>query len=347
MKKRLLAFFLSALMIASLVGCSGGSSNEEAEKESKEEVAEEVEEVADEADSAAEDIFAVMVLPNVSEVVYSDWAKAAQEKFDEAGIKYEVAACDDDVNIMNQQIENYVVMGCTHIFCQQISADAQAGSLAYAVEQGVDVLVVNEVDDETSYTSRVSVAQYDMGDNMAKMAAEWIEETFPDAEDGSIDVATFGTYAFDHVLPRTEAFENITKYTSKANVVEYYDYGASTSPNKDAQDWIENLLVKYPDVKCILGQAGTVVEMNEIVMADDNIDKATFAMFTDTESDVMYELIEASANNESVVRGLCTFSSIGEMFFNYVTNPDAMNIEGELVWTDLFICDAENVNEYK
>ena len=339
MVKKLLAFIMVGLLGVSVVGCSGNSTTDDKKTEKSTENTE---------DTAAEndEIFAVMVLPNVSEVVYSDWAEAARVRFEEAGIKYEVAACEDDVNIMNQQIDNYVVMGCTHMFVQQISFDAQSDSLKAAVEQGVDVFVVNDGEDKDSYTSVVAIDQYTMGDNIAKAAAEWIDETYPDAADKSVECAIFGTLAFDHVTPRTEALSNIEKYTSKAVIVENYDYGASTQPNKDAQDWIENVLIKYPDVKCVIGEAGTVLEMNEIIMDEDSIDKATFGMFTDTESAAMFDAIAASAENKSVVRGLCTFDSIGESFFKYVTDKESMKIDGQQVWIDLFVADADNVADY-
>lgn len=341
--KKLIAMLLALMMIFSLAACAAKDNT--ADKAP----ADDAGDTADTDDKSAasnDDIFAVMILPNVSEVVFSGWAEAAQAKFDEVGIKFEAVSCDDDVNVMNQQIENYVVMGATHMFCQQISADGQSEALKSAVEAGIDVIIVNFCDDEDSYTSIGTVQQYDMGDIIAKQAAQWIEDTFPDAEDGSIEVAIFGTLAYDHVAPRTEAMSNITEYTSKAVIVENYDYGASMSPNKDAQDWMENLLLKYPDIKCVIGQAGTVLEMNEVVMANDSIDKSTIGMFTDTESPVMFEEIAKSANNESTVRGLCTFESIGNFYFTYVTDKASLTTNGKEVDIKLFTCDVTNVDEY-
>ena len=348
MKRRLLAVIMSGMMICSLAGCKGtsGGSSENSSSDSSEETAEGAEDSSENTETSDEDLFAVMILPNVSEVVYSGWAQDAEAAFEKAGVKFEYAACDDDVNTMNQQIENYIVMGATHMMCQQISADAQAEALKDAVEAGIEVTIINMCDDDESYTWRGSVDQADMGDRIAKMAAEWIDETFPDAEDESIEVAIFGTLAFDHVTPRTEALANITDYTSKAVIVENYDYGASTQPNKDAQDWIGNVLLKYPDVKCVIGEAGAVLEMSEIVMEDDNIDKAKFGMFTDTESDAMYQAIAESINNESVVRGLCTFESIGEFFCKSVVDIDSLSQDGKSLGIDLFDVTADNVEDY-
>ncbi len=357
MKKRLLAVIMAAGMMAySLVGCGGasggssegGSSTEESQTSDQGESSgkEGGADTSEGEKASADDLFAVMILPNVSEVVYSGWAQDAEEAFKAAGIRFEYAACDDDVNTMNQQIENYIVMGATHMLCQQISADAQAEALKDAVDAGVKVTIANVCEDEESYTYRGSVDQADMGDRIAKMAAQWIDDTFPDAEDESIEVAIFGTLAFDHVTPRTEALANITDYTSKAVIVENYDYGASTQPNKDAQEWIGNVLLKHPDVKCVIGEAGTVLEMSEIVMEDNNIDKARFAMFTDTESDAMYQAIADSANNESLVRGLCTFESIGEFFYKSVADVESLTQEGKLLGINLFDVTADNVEDY-
>jgi ABC-type sugar transport system substrate-binding protein len=105
------------------------------------------------------------------------------------------------------------------------------------------------------------------------MACEFINATFPDAADGSVEVAVIGTKGTEQIKKRTEGMETIAD-CAKANLVQFVDV-----PEVQIAEGVtaaENIFTAHPDVKVILvtsdGGAQGVAEAM-LAYAPDNLDE--------------------------------------------------------------------------
>lgn len=78
-----------------------------------------------------------------------------------------------------------------------------------------------------------------------------IEKTFPDAEDGSVEIAIIEERDSDDAIRRSDGLHEIEKLTSKAKVV-YVAEQTITDGATKAQELADALFLQHPDVKCIL-----------------------------------------------------------------------------------------------
>jgi branched-chain amino acid transport system substrate-binding protein len=90
---------------------------------------------------------------------------------------------------------------------------------------------------------------------MAEMACDWIDATYPDAADDSIEAAVIGTKGTENIKKRTEGMETIDT-CAKAKLVQFVDVPETTI--SEAVSATENIFTANPNVKVILvvGDAG-------------------------------------------------------------------------------------------
>lgn len=228
-----------------------------------------------------------------------------KEYFTENG--YEYVSMSFEMNTATQvtDIENMINMGCDAI-CLFVSDEAAIVDVCKrALAEGIKVYpIATWVKDREAYTFCQGTDQRKTGVGTAQMAADWIEKTFPDAEDGTIEVVVIGNTQTEEANDRTEGFYEVENFTSKAKVVEMFDLSGATDTNIKAQEYTDIIVSKYPDCKVILCY-GVDVELgvNEVIMRTPGIDYEHFAAFGVDTSMVAYQLIADSVNNTSVLRG--------------------------------------------
>ena len=72
-----------------------------------------------------------------------------------------------------------------------------------AKDAGIKVMGV-PVDKQGPYDAIMHTDQYEIGTTMASMACDWIDATYPDAEDDSVEVAVIGTKGTENIKLRSE-----------------------------------------------------------------------------------------------------------------------------------------------
>lgn len=275
-------------------------------------------------------------------------ADTLQATADAYGIEVVVAQADQTTAKQVEQIENMVISGCQAICVIPVDLTGILDALKAAKEKGVVISMCGCIPESKDYYDVVAnVEQFDLGKSAAKAAAEWIDATFPDAEDGSIEVGILALNNTEEAIKREKGLEEIEKLTSKAKIVEVYDStGASSIPTK-AQEYTEMMLVSHPNVKCILAYSDFMgLPADEVIMRTPNIDKSKFGIFGCDYSSTGCEAIKKSINDESTYRGSGAFGvEFGKVMFDTVTGAVEVDDLG-VYYEPTFDIKASNVADY-
>lgn len=240
----------------------------------------------------------------MSSEFFTDMSNQMEAYFTERGMEYSVADAAGNAQTQIQTVENFVQMGMDYIICFVVDAASISDSLVRARESGAFVIVIGTVlNNPDACDVCISISQHESGQVEAQLAAEWIDKTFPDAEDGSIEVGLLTNSENEDAVARCDGLREITEYTSKAVIVEEHET-TQAEGSVAGQNYAEMMMMNHPDLKCILtygtdqGQGA-----NEAAMVNGAINKDEFAVFTiDTAEFIRNKVIE-SATGDSVLRG--------------------------------------------
>lgn len=303
MMKKILSLLLVATMTVGLMACGGSGDNNQTTGDTStvDQVSEVIEVVADGDLTGKKVGFSSLMM---SSEFFTDMSNQMEAYFTERGMEYSVADANGNAQTQIQTIENFVAMDMDYIICFVVDRVSICDSLVKARENGAFVIVIGTVlDNLDACDVCISISQKESGQVEAQMAAAWIDATFPDAADGSIEVGILTNSENEDAVSRCEGLREIEQYTSKAKVVEEHE--TTTAEGAAAgQTYAEMILMNNPNVKVILtygtdqGQGA-----NEAVMKDSTINKEEFAVFTIDTAEFIREKVKESVNNESVIRG--------------------------------------------
>lgn len=376
MKRKLLAMLLSVAVGSSLAGCGGGNTGQEVqngsvdaakETETTDAAAEEADNVEEpgaaegtEESAATEESSEGAGLPAGSKIGFSVISLSSEffAKLDEDTHRYleadgyEVVTVSCEANAATQvaDIENLISMDCDAIVLFAAEPSAVEDVCARAVAEGIKVFpLAATFSNRDAFTYIMGTDQYTSGTNCAKMAATWIDKTFPDAEDGSIEVAIIGNTQGAEPTARTDGMKTIETETSKAKIVEMFDLSGSRDFNIKSQEYADVITSKYPNVRVILAygiDAG--LGANEALMRDNSLDREQFGIFGVDTSQVAYEQIKLSATNDSLIRGTVNLGNDLAMdIYELLTGQldDLVDADGYIFKPSTPI-DISNVDEY-
>lgn len=260
-----------------------------------------------------------------------------------AGVKVESASCDNDHARQLEIVENFGEKGVDGLILFPIGASEIGSTLEELQAKGVRVIVfVNSVD--KGYDGMLVTNYAEQGAACAKMAAEWIDKTFPDAAPGSIEVGILSVRTSPESDAVSTGMNTITEYTDKAKVVVEYEATFSDAQTK-SQENTELMLTSYPDIKCILSY-NHPLSVDEVIMRTPGIDLNTFAIFSNTFDPAVNERIAMSRTNESVIRG-CTAAGTGS--YEYVAEAMLGKVEfdeNNIFYDPISTITADNVDDY-
>lgn len=219
------------------------------------------------------------------------------------GMKYSSADANGDVQTQIQNLENFVQMDMDYIIMFAVDASAICDAAIAARSQGKFVINIGTVlEQRDAYDVCINVDQFDSGAVVSQMAAEWIEKTFPDAADGSVEVAIIEERDSDDAIRRSDGLHEIEKLTSKAKVV-YVAEQTITDGATKAQELADALFLQHPDVKCILTYGTDIAQGSDEIALQKVENKDQFAIFTVDTPEFIRNKIKESADNTSTIRG--------------------------------------------
>lgn len=257
------------------------------------------------AASESEEILVGFTVLDNSNAFVAGLAQGTQELLAADGVKMQITDAALDSAKQISQIENFAVMGAKVIIVIPVEPSSLTDSIRYAQSLGSKVLVMNA--DTVAYDCFMTSDRYEIGKQAAQLAANWIDETFPDAVDESIDIAIFESRTNPEEVKNSDGMHEITNLSKKAKIVKIID-GVAT--NVAAQEAISTLLQTNPDVKCVLCFNGEgCLGVSEYVLSNSSVDASQFATFGADWSDQIANEIHLSLTNESVYRGSVKFGS--------------------------------------
>ncbi len=313
MKKKLALLMAMCLAVGSLAGCGNAAQETPAAQESApaqeetdaaSDVAGAVEEAVTEAaggDMAGKKVGFSPVM--MSSEFFAGMSDQMEEYFTANGMEYTSADADASVETQVQNVENFVSMGMDYIILFAVDASAICDACIAAREAGAFVINIGTVlEQRDAYDVCINVDQYESGKVVAQMAADWIEKTFPDAEDGSIDVLVMQTKDTEDNTRRSEGLLEIENLCSKANIAYITDQTQTDGVTK-AQELTQAAFLEQPDIKCILSFGTDVAQGSNEIAMNQVENKDEFAIFTVDTPEFVRNLIKESATNNSLVRG--------------------------------------------
>jgi ribose transport system substrate-binding protein len=277
MNKKLSIVLAIILIAATLLSACGPKATEAPTAVATEVQTELPTEVATEAQMA--NIIAVC-LPALDNPLMLGFQDAFKGAFG-ANSDVQVASADGNPNTQATQVQNFTAMRVKFMFVMPVESSSLVPSLIAAREAGVIVLVAGgDPGNADAYDSVMMMNQYLSGWYEAYMAKQWVDATYPDAADGSIETVIFESTLNTEAVNRSAGEKMIAEPYLKNVNGEYIDEAGNvvTEANRVAnpaysskvtvvqvvqaemfqagQTAMQNVLTTNPNVKLVLSYAG-------------------------------------------------------------------------------------------
>ncbi len=253
----------------------------------------------------------------------------------------QVSSADGNANTQATQVENYTAMQVKLLVVMAVEATSLVPKLIAAREAGVLVMVIGgDPGNPDAYDSVMMMNQYLSGYYEAYMAKQWVDQTYPEAADGSIETAIFESTLNPEAIARSNGIKMITEPLMKNVNGEYTDVDgnvvdqANAAPNpaysskvivvqtvqaemfQAGQTAMQNVLTTNPNVKLVLAYAGDGGMGASQAILDEYAKGAGVSVIDDLNKVAVFGVgmigaegpaVLDSATNKSVFRGTIRF----------------------------------------
>lgn len=287
------------------------------------------------------------VTPYASNGFLAMLAAGLEETFVEAGYEWNIGVADFDVNKQIQQIENMITLKVDVLVVMAVDPTSLVDVLTTAKNKGIKII---------NFTTRTGVGDVFVGSNekligetVAELASEWVDDRFADAANKSVDVAILEFKGTPEAVARSQGLQDISK-NPKVNVVVTQEV---KNTRIDTQSAIENIMLAYPNVKVVLTyNTGMALGVNDYALSEGAgiSDLSAFGVFGSDNDPEVLAAIKASATNESVLRGATQLGGpLSEVYALLVDFADKL-IAGEDVPAEdiavVYKIDPSNADNY-
>ena len=272
--------------------------------------------------------------------------KSVAENLKQYGIETQVVSAAMTSATQIAQIENFGTMKASVIIIIPVDPTSCADAIRNAQKNGSKVLVLNS--DTGVYDSIMHSDRYAIGVETARLAAKWIDETFPDAKDETIEVAVFESRSNPEAAANSDGLHEITNLTSKAKIVQVLG-GIET--NALGQEATAAVLQSHPNLKAIVimgSESG--LGANAFFMSQNSMVKkiSEFGVFGSDFHPELASLVKASTRDEAVYRGTVKFGGDdlpGDI--SALAKKMALGEDFPEEWVDPYLgIDRDNIDEY-
>lgn len=255
-------------------------------------------------------------LPTTEGYFMSSLAQSITQRLKDKGHRVEYTSADGSPSKQMEQIENFITKGVDELIVMALDATSLTDVLTKAQKKGIKVFAFSK--ETTPNDFFMGTDEFAVGKQIALMASEWIDKSFPTAKAGSVDVAIFEFRGNAEAARRSDGMKEIAKINPKARIVKTVGVDTTT---KDAQSAAENLLLTNKTVKVILCfNSDTASGANAYAMALNSKvkDKGQFAVYGCDYNDEALAMIKKSLTNESVYRGTIRMGTSLDALFDDV-----------------------------
>jgi inositol transport system substrate-binding protein len=353
--KKIAALVLSAMMIASLVGC--GSAKEEAapapeaveeapavepeEEAPASEPAEEAGEDSAEAEAPAEDGDIEMKVGVTMQGVSAPYIAGMADHIEKIAAEHpswDVTVVDGngDANTQISQVETFINSGCDIICMNPISFDGCAPAVEAANDAGIPIIIFQTtVSNGKDAVTTIGVNHYDTG---VKEAQAMVEDLGGKGKIGIIE----GVMGIDAQILRAQAYEDVLKDYPDIEVIAQSN---ADWDRADAMALVENWLSSGNEFDCILAQNDNMaLGAIEALEAAGLLDK-TLVYGIDGDADALLAIKDGKLNGTS----FCDSAAIAQWTLDTCQRYlKGETIENEMDVTDVALIwiDETNVDEY-
>lgn len=245
--------------------------------------------------------------------------------------------------------ENYIAMGVDVLVIWAVVPEAMTGVVQQAMEKGIKV--ISFVAELPQYDVLMLSDDARLAGNLAKLAAQWIDETYADADDHSVPVAVLSCRAADTGVLQADVLLKIEDYSKKAKFAGEFEQSDETATT--GQTAAENLYTTNPEIKVFLtphnGLAGGVASFYTS-MSSPVTDYSDMGIFCINGDESTAQSIKDSVDGKSPLRGTVMTGSVQDTaneLLEYVTAIMDGSIESGYVRYagTLFVFD-KTVDEY-
>ncbi len=223
---------------------------------------------------------ACYLIPALSNTFLNNLATSVKAQAAAEGVEVFVYGADEGgATAQFNQVENCMSMGVKAMI---IMAAGEITSMFPSVQEaqkaGIKVIGVPPGDLEP-FTAIMHTDQYEDGVKMAQMACNFINKTYPDAANGSVEVAIIGNdTGAEQMKLRADGMKTIADTCAKAKVVQFLDLAEESITATAAA--AENILTVHPNVKVFLVQASAGAQgVAQTIKALPNVDVAKYGVF--------------------------------------------------------------------
>lgn len=349
MKKSIALALILCLLMVLVTACGNGGGSSVADVSTP--AAASTDQGADEpaGDSADKKSIGFVVMGLDGEF-FQGLAKTYEARFTEAGWEPTVISGEHNVEVQIEAIENLTAMGVDVIWVFPTDGAAINDAVKQAMNSGIKVIEM--VNTGSDYDAAQLSDERIMGEYLNKLACSWVDEAFPDAEDGSIECVVVTNYISQTATEQAEIALQIADYSSKLKFVGEVEVAdLSTEAGVSAG---EDIFTMYPDVKvitCTQNQHGIGVANYLTSMKSPVSDFGGIGIFaSNATSEEAFELIRSSANGESPLRATLVTSGIGptvDEALELATGlMDGSIASGEIRYATYELITADTVDEF-
>jgi len=175
--------------------------------------------------------------------VWADTANWMEEHGEEYGFDVTVMGCETAEEQI-EQCENFLTAGTEAIVVGAKDTNSMGDYMKQVVEDGTVVFALGY--EISNYTAEMYVKNYEVGYAVAKLAAQWINDTF---EDGKCEVLINDAPEYDVLVDRVDGMKAaLEEFAPNAEIVNYIS-GTTTN---EIMPQAENALTANPDIKCCI-----------------------------------------------------------------------------------------------
>ena len=229
--------------------------------------------------------------------------------FTEAGWEADYADGSFDPNTQIQACENYIANGVDALIIWAVAPEAMNNVIEQAQARGIKVMAF--VAETEKYDLVLLNDDKKMATNLAKLAANWIDETFADAEDHSVPVAVLTCRAAETGVLQGDELLTIENYSTKAKLFKEIECADETMTT--GQTTAENLYTTNPEVKVfITAHSGLGNGFNNYYtgISSPVTDYSDMAIFCINGDDSTKDAIADSVDGKSPMRGTVMTGSV-------------------------------------
>lgn len=354
--KKVLALLLTAgMMVMGLAGCgsTGGAADAASsggtESSAAEAGAEAGEQAAEAVAASSEGHTAAFVTFGLGADFFQSLADTFVSTMEDAGWEAQYADGQYDPTAQIEAAENFIAMGVDVLVIWSVAPEAMDGVIQQATDAGIKVIAF--VAPTSQYDLLMLADDADLADNCAKLAAQWIDETYADAEDHSVPVAVFTCRTAETGVVQGDELLKIEDFSQKAKFVTEVE-----CENEDmsvGQSKAENLYTSNPEIKVFLtAHNGLGMGINAFYTAVNSpaTDYSDMGIFVINGDNATGDLIKGSVEGKNPMRGMVMTGGVedtaNEILWGCQGLMDGSIESGTVKNADTVFVFADTVDEY-